>query len=329
MNKEHYLHLRRELAEQGMLVKSNRLGTLTLAFEITLLLLSIGLLAVSTPWSAAYLGGELLLGLSLFRCFVITHECGHGTLFKTKWINTAAGSVTGMLCQVPYICWRNVHFEHHKWVGIVDKDPTSAGLLDAKKYSPVTRSILSVFWKLRLPLAAIGGVIAAFWLYPFKQGRAGHKANVISGAVSLVITITPVVIGFWAFGSRFMLTYWLPAMLIFFVWFECINLTHHSGLYPYISDTHPQAIPLHAQDAHCRTAVMPSWLSMLLCYHFNLHTEHHLYPTVPWHRLPDVMKALRKIPGETFNDVDMLDYMSSIRARNPFEAFVDTVPDKI
>lgn len=328
MTKERYLTLRREFATQGLLKKNNAVGALTVVGELLMLLLSIGLLSTNAAFSIGYFAGEFLLGLSLFRCFVITHECGHGTLFRAKWANTVAGSISGALCQVPYICWRNVHFEHHRWVGIVDKDPTSVGLLDAKKYSPATKSLLSVFWKLRLPLAAIGGVVAAFWLYPLKQWRAGQKSNAGNGMLSVLITVVPVAIAFAHSGSAFMLTYWLPAMLMFYVWFECINLTHHSGLYPYHSHQHPQPIPLYGQDLHCRTAVMPSWLSMLLCYHFNLHTEHHLFPTIPWHRLPYVMKTLRQAPDSSFNDVDMLDYMRSIRAKNPFEAFVDSVPDQ-
>jgi len=40
-------------------------------------------------------------------------------------------------------------------------------------------------------------------------------------------------------------------------------------------------------DAHnARTNDFPLWLSLLTCFHFGYHHEHHLYPYEPWWRLP-------------------------------------------
>jgi beta-carotene/zeaxanthin 4-ketolase len=40
-------------------------------------------------------------------------------------------------------------------------------------------------------------------------------------------------------------------------------------------------------DRHnARTNNFSPWLSLLTCFHFGYHHEHHLYPTVPWWRLP-------------------------------------------
>ena len=42
-------------------------------------------------------------------------------------------------------------------------------------------------------------------------------------------------------------------------------------------------------DRHnARTNDFPVWLSLLTCFHFGYHHEHHLYPTLPWWRLPGV-----------------------------------------
>jgi beta-carotene/zeaxanthin 4-ketolase len=47
----------------------------------------------------------------------------------------------------------------------------------------------------------------------------------------------------------------------------------------------PDAMPF--PDRHnARTNSFPVWLSLLTCFHFGYHHEHHLYPTVPWWRLP-------------------------------------------
>ena len=40
-------------------------------------------------------------------------------------------------------------------------------------------------------------------------------------------------------------------------------------------------------DEHlARTNDYPRWLSLLTCFHFGYHHEHHLYPHEPWWRLP-------------------------------------------
>ena len=58
----------------------------------------------------------------------------------------------------------------------------------------------------------------------------------------------------------------------------------------------------HRPDAHgfadrhnARTNDFPAWLSLLTCFHFGYHHEHHLYPTVPWWRLPDMRGVPRPV----------------------------------
>jgi beta-carotene/zeaxanthin 4-ketolase len=49
----------------------------------------------------------------------------------------------------------------------------------------------------------------------------------------------------------------------------------------------PEAIPF-ADRHNARTNNFPTWLSLMTCFHFGYHHEHHLFPTVPWWRLPDM-----------------------------------------
>jgi beta-carotene ketolase (CrtW type) len=42
----------------------------------------------------------------------------------------------------------------------------------------------------------------------------------------------------------------------------------------------------HADHHHARSNELPPWLSLLTCYHFGYHWEHHEWPQVPWWRLP-------------------------------------------
>lgn len=326
MQKQEYLKVRKELAKKGLFKKTN-LKPLFLVFVemIALSIIIIGLIVVDA-FSPTYWLLEAFLGLSIFRFFVLTHECGHATLFASRKLNRAFGFLFGCLCAVPFTCWRKAHFEHHKWVGIVDKDPTSEGLLSIKQYNKLQRLVLTVIWKSRVPIAAFGGIVMAFWLYPFKQLKKGNTANAKAGLLSIIYTGSIIGLICFLLGES-SLTYLLPALIFFYIFFESINLTHHSGLYPYTSHSHPQPIPLYEQGSHCRTALMPKWLSAITCYHFNLHSEHHLFPTIPWHNLPKVHAYFQSVNTTSFNNVDPLAFMTEIRSLDPFEAFVDSVPN--
>lgn len=41
---------------------------------------------------------------------------------------------------------------------------------------------------------------------------------------------------------------------------------------------------------HARSNDYPRWLSLMTCFHFGYHHEHHLAPHVPWWRLPEVRR---------------------------------------
>jgi len=49
---------------------------------------------------------------------------------------------------------------------------------------------------------------------------------------------------------------------------------------------HRPTLAPFADDHRARSSAYPAWLSLLSCFHFGYHHEHHLYPMVPWWRLP-------------------------------------------
>ena len=51
----------------------------------------------------------------------------------------------------------------------------------------------------------------------------------------------------------------------------------------YLTHRHAEPFPDHH---NARTNRYPKWLSLLTCFHFGYHHEHHLYPQEPWWRLP-------------------------------------------
>jgi len=44
-------------------------------------------------------------------------------------------------------------------------------------------------------------------------------------------------------------------------------------------------------ELRARTDAFPRWLSLLTCFHFGYHREHHAWPFLPWWRLPEARAA--------------------------------------
>jgi len=45
-----------------------------------------------------------------------------------------------------------------------------------------------------------------------------------------------------------------------------------------------QRDPLNQCDPE--SLALPTWLSLLACFHFGYHREHHEHPDLPWYELP-------------------------------------------
>jgi omega-6 fatty acid desaturase (delta-12 desaturase) len=60
----------------------------------------------------------------LVRVFIIFHDCGHGSFFKSRLANDIVGFMTGMLTFTPYHHWRWEHSLHHASSGDLDRRGT-------------------------------------------------------------------------------------------------------------------------------------------------------------------------------------------------------------
>ena len=70
-----------------------------------------------------------------------------------------------------------------------------------------------------------------------------------------------------------------------------------------------QRLNLWEQQATTRSCRYPGILSELLVLNFNLHTEHHLFPALPWFRL----KASQEADQAQFFSPDITKFTAKIR----------------
>ena len=63
----------------------------------------------------------ILAGAFVVRMFIIFHDCGHGSFFKSQKANHIVGTITGILTFTPYYHWRWEHAIHHSSSGDLDR----------------------------------------------------------------------------------------------------------------------------------------------------------------------------------------------------------------
>jgi omega-6 fatty acid desaturase (delta-12 desaturase) len=99
-------------------------------------------------WCAAVLGAGasywltlaamLLITLFTLRVFVLMHECGHGSLFRSRWLNRAIGFVLGVVSGMPQYVWSQHHNYHHAHNGNWEKYRGPYTTLSIGEYAAMT-----------------------------------------------------------------------------------------------------------------------------------------------------------------------------------------------
>ena len=76
----------------------------------------------------------------MVRIFIIHHDCGHGSYFKSRKANDTLGFITGVLTFTPYYLWRWEHAVHHASSGDLDRRGTGdVWTLTVKEYLESSR----------------------------------------------------------------------------------------------------------------------------------------------------------------------------------------------
>ena len=90
----------------------------------TLLLLALVWTIALTSASVSFLAttaAMLIIILFNLRVFALMHECGHGSLFRSQWLNRASGFVLGVVSGMPQYVWSQHHNYHHAHNGNWEK----------------------------------------------------------------------------------------------------------------------------------------------------------------------------------------------------------------
>src|SRR6266542_239905 len=129
-------------------------------------------LAVSF-WITAPLA--VLAGGFMVRVFIIFHDCGHGSFFKSPAANDVLGFITGVLTFAPYYQWRWEHALHHGSAGYLDRRGTGdVWTLTVQEYLESSRGKRFAYRLARNPLVLF--VVAPLFLFLIHQRIPKLKA---------------------------------------------------------------------------------------------------------------------------------------------------------
>ena len=204
------------------------------------------------------------------------HEAGHGTAFRTPWMNTWLYHVASFMVFREPVSWRWSHIRHHSDTIIVGLDPEIAVPRPTPRLL-IALDLVGIVSNLRelrkMGRAAFGRITPQVATYlPESERRAAIRWSrihllILFGAITWSVVagnVLPLMfIGLPSFYGR-----WL--VMVF-------GLTQHAGLDEDVLD--------HRRNT--RTVLMNPVLR-LLYWNMNYHLEHHMYPNVPFHALGDL-----------------------------------------
>jgi omega-6 fatty acid desaturase (delta-12 desaturase) len=118
----------------------------------------------------------ILAGAFLVRVFIIFHDCGHGSYFKSRAANDLVGFLTGVLTFTPYYHWRWEHAIHHSSAGDLDKRGTGdVWTMTVQEYLESSRWKKFAYRLARNPFILF--VIAPLFLFLLRQRFPSLKAS--------------------------------------------------------------------------------------------------------------------------------------------------------
>jgi fatty acid desaturase len=209
------------------------------------------------------------------------HEAGHGTVFRTRWLDQGLYQPASFMIMRDPTTWRWSHTRHHTDTLIVGRDPETAAMRPAwlARILANFAGLADVPAAVRLMLVHAAGRLTADEA-DYVPGPERHK---VYRTARVDLAIYAVTIGA-AIGFRS----WLPVVLIggprlygaFLL--QVYGLTQHAGLGENVLD----------QRLNTRT-VQTCVVNRFLYWNLNYHVEHHMFPMVPCFRLAELHEEIK------------------------------------
>lgn len=259
-------------------------------------LVGMGVLLAISAWGVVWSWGgvwymqvcsQLFFAAMYCSTFACLHETAHGTAFRSKRMNGLVAVLMGFIQVYPSSLFKELHFTHHRYTHIPGKDP-EISFGSEPGPSVIGQLPLYLSWLSGLPLLlfkvgmlVMGALGMPEWarmrLYPFVRPKVRAQVAleswaVLAGYVGLVWLAWSVYTGLFGIFVGILVGHCLLIMYL---------TPEHNGL-PHEGDILHKTRSLHVSG-------VVRWIMWNMPYH----AEHHAYPAVPFHALPQLHHLMK------------------------------------
>src|SRR5438309_8751252 len=227
----------------------------------------------------------VLAGAFLVRVFIIFHDCGHGSFFKSQTANDVTGFLSGILTFTPYYHWRWEHALHHATSGDLDRRGTGdVWTLTVQEYLESSRWRRFSYRLARNPVVLF--VVAPMILFlginripkpkaPVRERYSVYLTNLAIGMMAVGLI--------WIFGLKAYLIIQLTVLMVAGsagVWLFYVQ-HQFEGVYWERNDNWDYATAALKGSSFYKLPKVLQWFSG----NIGFHHIHHLSPRVPNYNL--------------------------------------------
>jgi fatty acid desaturase len=257
--------------------RSNLRGGVRLAIHLALLVAAGWLVAIASGWIV--LPAMFVLGCVQVALFAPAHETMHQTAFASRRANAIVGWLASCPSLLNWHFYTAYHLAHHRHTQVPGLDPELAATPPASVGGYVLRILGVPYWTSRLR------VLADCWrgdlsAYPYVSAAAALKI-IRSAQAMAVLMVGGSLISMLLVGWATPLLYWIGPQLLGQPPLRAYLLAEHTGC---------------TEDRNGLTNTRTTLTSApvrLLMWHMPYHAEHHLFPSIPFHRLADAHGLIR------------------------------------
>ena len=210
-------------------------------------------------------------GVLLIFLFTALHELIHRTAFADDRLNDGFATLCGFLVLLPPRNFRYFHMAHHRFTHDPDNDPELEGAKPATLFEYLAYLSGLPDWRWR---------VTTLFRNAFRQTDAPYvpprgRQPVTSEARRYLAGYTLLAMASVLSGSAVLFWVWLLPLLIGNPFLRGYLLAEHARC-PHVAD-------MFENTRTTFTNRIVRWLAWNMPYH----AEHHAYPAIPFHRLPD------------------------------------------